>query len=149
MNFLPIYIQPFTNDSNSKQVTHRVLKISQMDMSGMCMNRGSFLRNDNWHKIIEWIFFQFTFNLLWMIQTQEIIGFRVSKTVGVDMRACVGVGWKFLMEWQVTDKIMGSIVFIFRGNLWVMGQTQEIRSLRVLKIHTGIWVDVYELGKVS
>ena len=30
-------------------------------------------------KIIEWIFFQFTFNLLQMTQTQEIINCRVSK----------------------------------------------------------------------
>ena len=44
------------------------------------MNRGKFLKP--WQvtdKIIESIFFQFTFNLLWMTQTQEIINHRVSK----------------------------------------------------------------------
>ena len=44
------------------------------------MNRGKFLKP--WQvtdKIIESTFFQFTFNLLWMTQTQEIINCRVSK----------------------------------------------------------------------
>ena len=47
---------------------------------GMCVNREKFLKE--WQvkdKIIEWIFFQFTFNILQMIETQEIITFRVSK----------------------------------------------------------------------
>ena len=42
------------------------------------MNRGKFL--NPWQvtdKIIEWIFFQFTFNFLWMIQLKKysIVGF--------------------------------------------------------------------------
>ena len=44
------------------------------------MNRGKFIKE--WQvtdKIIEWIFFQLTFNLLWMTQTQEIINHRISK----------------------------------------------------------------------
>ena len=44
------------------------------------MNRGKFL--NEWEvtdKIIEWIVFQFIFNLLQMTQTQEIINRRVSK----------------------------------------------------------------------
>ena len=45
---------------------------------GMCMSGEKFLKE--WQerdKIIEWIFFQFTFNLLQMTQTQEIINHRV------------------------------------------------------------------------
>ena len=44
------------------------------------MSRGKFL--NEWQvtdKIIEWIVFQFIFNLLQMTQTQEIINCRVSK----------------------------------------------------------------------
>ena len=44
------------------------------------MDRGKFIKE--WQvtdKIIEWIFFQLTFNLLWMTQTQEIINHRISK----------------------------------------------------------------------
>ena len=47
---------------------------------GMCMSGGKFLKEYQvTDKIIEWIFFQFTFNLLQMIQTQEIITHRVLK----------------------------------------------------------------------
>ena len=41
---------------------------------GMCMSRGKFLKP--WQvtdKIIEWIFSQFTFNILWVTLTQKII----------------------------------------------------------------------------
>ena len=51
-----------------------------MDMGGCVWMGGKFLKE--WQvtdKIIEWIFFQFTFNLLQMTQTQEIITLRVSK----------------------------------------------------------------------
>ena len=44
------------------------------------MSGGKFLKE--WQvtdKIIEWIFYQFTFNLLQMTQTQEIINHMVSK----------------------------------------------------------------------
>ena len=47
---------------------------------GMCMSGGKFVKE--WqvrNKITGWIFFQFTFNLLWMTQTQEIITHRVLK----------------------------------------------------------------------
>ena len=47
---------------------------------GMCMSGGKFLKG--WQmrdKIIEWIFFQFTFNILQMTQTQEVIACRVLK----------------------------------------------------------------------
>ena len=60
-------------------ITHRVSNIYEW-IWAMCMSWGRFLKE--WQvtdKIIEWIFFQFTFNLLWMTQTQEIITHRVSK----------------------------------------------------------------------
>ena len=44
------------------------------------MSRGKFLKP--WQvtdKIIEWIFIQFTFNILWVTLTQKIITHRVSK----------------------------------------------------------------------
>ena len=47
---------------------------------GMCMSREKFLKP--WQvtdKIIEWIFSQFTFNILWVTLTQKIITHRVSK----------------------------------------------------------------------
>ena len=47
---------------------------------GMCMSRGKFLKP--WQvtdKIIEWIFSQFTFNILWVTLTQKIITHRLSK----------------------------------------------------------------------
>ena len=65
--------------------------------TGMCMSGGKFLKE--WQvkdKIVEWIFFQFRFNLLQMAQTQEIITHRLSKHhAGWDGvgHAGVGVGW--------------------------------------------------------
>ena len=44
--FFPIHIQPFTNDSNSKN-NHRVWKFTS-GYEGMCMSGESFLRNDKW-----------------------------------------------------------------------------------------------------
>ena len=60
---------------------------------GMCMSGGKFIKE--WQvtdKIIESMFFQFTFNLLQMSQTQEIINCGVSKIHQRNMRGCVGVG---------------------------------------------------------
>ena len=82
------------------------------------MNRGKFLKP--WQvtdKIIESIFFQFTFNLLPMTQTQEIINCRVSKFTNGYEGMCMSRG-KFLMEWQVTDKIIESIFFQFTFNFY-------------------------------
>ena len=75
------------------------------DFEGICMSQGKFLKP--WqvtHKIIEWIFSQFTFNILWMTLTQNIITCRASKNSWMDMRGCVWVGKIFLKTWQVTDK---------------------------------------------
>ena len=60
-------------------ITHRVSNIYEW-IWAMCMSGGRF--HKEWQvtdKIIEWIFFQFTFKHLWMTQTQEIITRRVSK----------------------------------------------------------------------
>ena len=57
-------------------------------------------------------------------------------------------GGKFLMEWQVKDKITEWIFFQFTFNLLQMSQTQEIINHRVSKIHEWIWGNVYEWGNV-
>ena len=60
-------------------ITHNVSKIHKWIWGDVHM-WGKFLKE--WqvrNKIIGWMFFQFTFNLLWMTQTQEIITCRVSK----------------------------------------------------------------------
>ena len=55
MNSFPIHIQPFMNDSNSRNsIGFRVSKISQMDMRGCVWVGGKFLKE--WQvtdKIIE------------------------------------------------------------------------------------------------
>ena len=99
-------------------------------------------------KIIEWIIFQFTFNLLWMTQTQEIIPCKVSKIMNGYEEMCMS-GGKFLKPWQVRDKMIEWIFFQFTFNLLWMSQTQEIIPCTVLKIHEWKWGDVYEWGKVS
>ena len=116
---------------------------------GMCMNGGNFLKE--WQvtdKITEWIFFQFTFNLLQMTQTQEIINHRVFKNSWMDIRGCVWVGESFLrnVKWQ---KIIEWIFSQFTFNLLQMTQTQKIITHSVSKIHKWIWGDVYEWGKLS
>ena len=104
---------------------------------GICMSGGSFFSNDKWQiKLLSG--FQFTFNLLWMTQTQEIITCRVSKIYKWNEGMCMH-GGKFLKEWQVTDKVIEWIFSQFTFNLLKMTQTQEIIIHRVLKIHEWIW----------
>ena len=137
------------NDSNSKNNHLLGFENSQMDIKGCVWVGESFLMK--WQvtdKIIEWIVFQFIFNLLQMTQTQEIINHRVSKFTNGYEGLCMS-GGKFLKEWQVTDKIIEWIFFQFTFNLLQMTQTQRIISCWVLKIHKWIWGDVYEWGKVS
>ena len=57
-------------------------------------------------------------------------------------------GGKFLMEWQVTDKIIEWIFFQITFNLLQMTQTQKIITHKVSKIHKVIWGHVYEWEKV-
>ena len=74
---------------------------------GLCINGAKFLKE--WQvrdKIIGWIFFQFTFNLLWMTQTQEIINYRLSKIYKWMWGIVYELG-KFLKERYVRDKIIG------------------------------------------
>ena len=62
-----------------KIITHRVLKLMN-GFEGMCMSNEKFLKPSQvTHKIIEWIFMQFTFNFLWVTLTQKIITHRLSK----------------------------------------------------------------------
>ena len=84
-------------------ITHRILKIHTW-MWGLCMSGAMVLKQ--WQvtdKIIEWIFFQITFNFLWMTQTQEIITHRGFENSQMDMRQCVWVGEGFLKndKWQI------------------------------------------------
>ena len=53
--------------------------------------------------IIEWIFMQFTFNILWVTLTQKLITRRVSENSQMNMRGCVWVGESFLShdKWQI------------------------------------------------
>ena len=62
-------------------------------------------------KIIEWIFSQFTFNILQVTLTWKIITCRVSKNLQMDMKGCVWVGGYFVKPWQVTDKIIEWIFY--------------------------------------
>ena len=98
-------------------------------------------------KIIKWIVFQFTFNLLQITQTQRIISCWVCKFPNGYEGMCMS-GGMFLKEWQVTDKIIEWIFYQFTFNLLQMTQTQEIINHRVSKIHRWIWGDVYEWDKV-
>ena len=78
-----------------------------MDMRGFLWVGESLLNHDKWQiNIIEWIFMQFTFNILWVTLIQKIITRRVSANSQMDMREiCMGEG-KFIKPWQVTDKII-------------------------------------------
>ena len=55
--------------------------------------------------IIEWIFMQFTFNILWVTLTQKIITHRLQKFTNGYEWICMS-GGKFFQQWQVTDKII-------------------------------------------
>ena len=78
--FLQFSFNHFINDSNSRNNDSLDFENSHMDVAGLCMSGAMVLKQ--WQvtdKIIEWIFFQITFNFLWMTQTQEIITHRVLK----------------------------------------------------------------------
>ena len=105
---------------------------------GMGMSGGQFLME--WpvrDKIIGWIFFQITFNFLWMTQTQEMITHRVSNIYEWIWAMCMS-GGRFHKEWQVTDKIIEWIFFQFTFKLLWMTQTQEIITHRVSKVYEWI-----------
>ena len=79
--FFPIHIQHITSDSNWENNNSYIgFQKFMTGFGGMCVRRGKFL--EPWQvtdKIIEWIFSQFTFNILWVTLTQNIITHRVSK----------------------------------------------------------------------
>ena len=97
--------------------------------------------------IIEWIFMQFTFNILWVTLTQKIITHRVSKIHKWIWGICMS-GGKFIKPWQVMDNIIEWIFMQFTFNILWVTLTQKIITCRVLKIHKWIWGDLYEWGKV-
>ena len=69
------------------------------------MSGGKFLKPSQvTHKISEWIFSQFTFNILWVTLTQKIITHRVL-TIHDWFWGDVYESGKFLKPSQVTDKI--------------------------------------------
>ena len=120
MNCFPIHIQPFTNDSISRNNQLWGFQKFTNGYEGMYMSGTKFLME--WQvtdKIIEWTCFPIHIQpFTWMTQTQEIINCRVSKIhewIWGDVM-CMS-GEKFLMEWQVTDKIIKWIVFQFTFNL--------------------------------
>ena len=78
-------------------------------------------------KIIESIYFQFTFNLLQMTQTQEIINHMVSKFMNGYAGMCMSRG-KFSKLGKVRGKFIESI-FV---QLLQMAQTQKIITYMVL-----------------
>ena len=112
------------------------------------MSRGKFLKP--WQvtdKIIEWIFSQFTFNILWVTLTQKIITCQGFKNSWMVLRGCVWVRGKFLKPWQVRDKIIEWIFSQFTFNILWVTLTQKIITHRVSKIHEWLWGDVYESGE--
>ena len=97
-------------------------------------------------KTIEWIFFQFTFNLLQMTQTQKIIvGF--PKFMNGYEGMCMS-GRKFFMDWQVTDKIIESN-FSNLHSTFTNDSNSKILIPRVLKNHKWMLGDEYEEREVS
>ena len=96
------------SDSNSKNNNLQGFWKFTNGYKGICMSGGKFIKPwqvmDN---IIEWIFMQFTFNILWLTLTQKIITCRVLKISHMDVREFVWGEGKFLQPWQVTDKIIG------------------------------------------
>ena len=79
-NFYASHIQLFTSDSNSKHNNSQGFENSWMVLRGCVWVGRKFLKpwqmTDN---IIEWIFSQFTFNILWLTLTQKVITCRVLK----------------------------------------------------------------------
>ena len=116
---------------------------------GMCVSGQKFLKL--WQvtdKIIEWIFMQFTFNILWVTLTQKKKLVRCQKFTNGFEGMCMS-GGKFLKSWQVTDKIIEWIFMQFTFTILWVTLTQKIITDRVSKIHKWSWGDVYEWGKVS
>ena len=79
---------------------------SQMDIWGCVWVDESFLSHDKWQRKLLSDFLQFTFYILQMTQTQEIITHRVLKIHKWIWGGCVWYGESFLGNGQVADKII-------------------------------------------
>ena len=97
--------------------------------------------------IIEWIFMQVTFNILWVTLTQKIITHRVLKIHKWFWGDVYESGESFSKPWEETDKIIEWIFSQFTFNILWVTLTQKIITHRVLKIHEWFWGDVYESGE--
>ena len=89
------------------------------------MSVGKFLKP--WQmtaKIIEWIFMQFTFNIIWVTLTQKIITHRFQKFMNGYEGICMNWG-KFIKPWQMTAKI---IVFCSGGGFLSVALWSSVRQ---------------------
>ena len=78
------------------------------------MSGGNLLNHGKWWlKIIEWIFMQFTFNILWVILTQKIITCRVFENFTYGCEGICMSEEKFIKPWQVMIKIIEYIFMQF------------------------------------
>ena len=138
MNFYASHIQLFTSDSNSKHNNSQGFENSRIVLRGCVWVGESFLKpwqvTDN---IIEWIFMQFTFNILWVTLTQNIITRRVFKNSWMVLRGCVSVRESFLShdKWQII--LLSEFLYKSHSTFykWLI---QKIITCRVSKIHE--WV---------
>ena len=132
-------------------ITCRVLKIHEWMWGGGVYDWGKkFLNYEKWQiKLLSEFLCNFTFNLLQMTQTQEIITHRVSKTQEWIQGDVYKVGESYLRndKWEI--KLLSEFFLQFIFEILQMTQTQKIITHRVLKIYKWIWGDVYEWGKVS
>ena len=104
MNFYAIHIQHLMSDSNWYNNNSYGFENTQIDMRGYIWVGEKFIKQ--WQvtdKIIEWIFMQFTFNILWVTLTQKIITFRGLKISHMNGREYVWVRESFFNhdKWQI------------------------------------------------
>ena len=119
-------MSPLSVDNNNSQGFWKFMN----GYEGMCMSWGKFLKpwqvTDN---IIEWIFSQFTFKILWVTLTQKIITHRVSK-IHERFWGNVYEQGKFLKPWQVRDKIIEWIFSQFTFNIFMSDSNSKIITHR-------------------
>ena len=131
-----------------KIITHRVLKIHKWFWGDVYESGAKFLKP--WQvtdKIIEWIFMQFTFNILWVTLTQKIITHRVLKIHNWFWGDVYESGESFLNhdKWQI--KLLSEFLSKSHSTFYQVTLTQKIITHRVSKIHKWFWGDVYESGE--
>ena len=114
----------------------------------MCRSGGKFLKpwqvTDN---IIEWIFFQFTFDPLWMTQTHEIITWRVSNKLMNGYGECVWVGESFIRnyKWQIT--LLREFFSNSHSTFFSNDSNSKNITRRASKIHECIWRECLWVGE--